>query len=119
MASRLAAAQEPPFLRHYAWTQDISVPGAFAAKAESGEGVRLSAQIRAHGAPPRIPEGAAAMLYYATNGMDASSWWAATASVSTLGVIDAVFPASPPGRFHFLMSVEHEGARIYAARGIL
>ena len=114
-----ATAQDPAFLRHYAWTQDISVPGAFTAKAESGEGVRLTAQIRANGALPRIPDGSTAMLYYQTNGMEQTSWWAATATVSTLGVIEAVFPASPPGRFVFVMSVEYDSARIYAARGVL
>ena len=108
-----------PFLRHFAWTQDISVPGTFSAKAESGEGVRLTAQIRSNGALPRIPDGSTASLYWQTNGMDSAAWWVATASVTALGVVDAVFPASPAGRYVALLSIENDGAKIYAARAIL
>jgi len=119
LASTPFAAANTPFIRHFAWTQDTSVPGTYQARAEAGEGVRLTVQIRHNGALPRIPDGATAALYWQTNGMASAAWWTATASVSALGVIDTVFPASPEGRYSALLSVEHENARIYAARALI
>ena len=115
----LSQNTEPSFLRLLPWSQDTTVVGEAQFKAVAGEGVRLACQITTQGSFARFPDGSIAMLYWQTNGMDSVSWWSATATLSPLGAIEAVFPAFPAGRYVFFLSVEKDNARIYAARGVL
>ena len=95
---------------------DARSTSTFQASAYRGETLDIEARLLWRGAPLEVAPGAGAALYWQTNGMG-SAWWTAPASVTTSGVVSAVWsPTNDVGAaaYRLFLGVADGGANYRA-----
>ncbi|MBR4612111.1 MAG: hypothetical protein IKO40_05280, partial [Kiritimatiellae bacterium] len=95
---------------------DAAHPATHQDSAYRGETIDIEARLLWRGAPLEVAPGAGAALYWQTNGMG-SAWWTAPASVTTSGVVSAVWsPTNDVGAaaYRLFLGVADGGANYRA-----